>query len=315
MLPYHRSAAPLPWPFALGFGPGAWPVAGCRCRSVRAGAKYAILGPVPSICRRPPRHSWSSGKTRGASRSSARRPRMTTERRAGRDDGEGGGTTQGACQAAAHLSRRAGTVPKTWIDPLSRSNKSSHLTENPPDLFPTFHPHAIIVALPLPDGLASVSGQAEGNAPVRRVSTQGAHSGEAMANAVPLAGGALERRAKPATGPGPDPSATCGRGREIGPGLWRTCRARCELPGRSRLRGPASPKSARRVRAGIRAQSSSRGSSPDPRPGQPGRKALKRGGWISRLSRVCEADACRVGTPSGEFRAARCQRHPLAHAG
>gem|GEM_PF-5662521 len=230
MLPYHRSAAPLPWPFALGFGPGAWPVAGCRCRSVRAGAKYAILGPVPSICRRPPRHSWSSGKTRGASRSSARRPRMTTERRAGRDDGEGGGTTQGACQAAAHLSRRAGTVPKTWIDPLSRSNKSSHLTENPPDLFPTFHPHAIIVALPLPDGLASVSGQAEGNAPVRRVSTQGAHSGEAMANAVPLAGGALERRAKPATGPGPDPSATCGRGR--GPAV-RACGGHAALDANS----------------------------------------------------------------------------------
>jgi len=33
-----------------------------------------------------------------------------------------------------------------------------------------------------------------------------------MANAVPLAGGALKRRAKPATGPGPDPPVQAGEG-------------------------------------------------------------------------------------------------------
>jgi hypothetical protein len=104
-----------------------------------------------------------------------------------------------------------------------------------------------------------------------------------------------ERRAKPATGPG---SCCLPDGRGGSP--VRAC-------------GGHGASFRARVRAGTRAQSISRGPS-RPRPGQPGWRALKRGGWISQPPRACEADACRVGTPSGEFRAARCQRHPMSRS-
>jgi len=135
----------------------------------------------------------------------------------------------------------------------------------------------------------------EGNAPVRCVPTQGASTGEAMANAVPLAGGSLE---------GPCKASHRAVFRSA-PAIWRAGAGR---PVRA-CGGHAAQRS--RVRAGIRTQSISRGLSGS-RPGQPGRRALKRGRWISQLPRVCEAAACRMGTPSGEFRAARALRHPYS---
>ena len=93
----------------------------------------------------------------------------------------------------------------------------------PPQFFPTLHPRAIILALPLPDGSRTFRCRWEGMPPDLVRKRQRVGQGEAMANAVPLAGGAFERRAKPATGPVPTPPAASGQGGASGPGLWRTC--------------------------------------------------------------------------------------------
>lgn len=108
---------------------------------------------------------------------------------------------------------------------------------------------------------------------------------EAEAIGVPLAasvrGGASSRggrwKVSHRAGVVPRPPERAGEGRVAGPGLWRTWQ------GRKRLT---------RVRAGTHARRMFRGLSGS-RPGQPGRRALKRGGWISRL-RDMQGAACRV---------------------
>ncbi len=133
-----------------------------------------------------------------------------------------------------------------------------------PHFIPTFQLRATLVALPLPDGSRTFRCRWEGMPPVRARKRQRVGQGEAVANAVPLAGGPFEGRAKPATGPG---SVSCLTG-----GGGSPARA-CGGHGR---RKPG------RVRAGTCAQSISCGPS-RLRPGQPGRRALKRGRWISQL--------------------------------
>ena len=101
-----------------------------------------------------------------------------------------------------------------------------------------------------------------------------------------------------------------GRGGASGPGLWRTCRARC------------GPRAVTPQGAGItqeRAQGPCRNSRPKhlpriesgPAAGATRAEGPEEGRVDKPTSVSCEASACRVGTPSGEFRAARCQRHPL----
>ena len=143
--------------------------------------------------------------------------------------------------------------------------------------------------------IANVSSQVGGNAPVAASRRRARRSGRRWPTwfrwrAVFF----REHRAKPATGPGScssSPSKADRAGQRCGPvaDMLAFCR-----------QGPCRN----------HAQSSSRGPS-RPRPGQPGRQGPEEGQVKSQPPRACEASACRMGTPSGGFRAARCQRHPI----
>jgi hypothetical protein len=129
-----------------------------------------------------------------------------------------------------------------------------------PHFIHTLHHRARLGPLPLPDGSRTFRARREGMPPDLVRKRQRFGRGEAMANAVPLAGGALSGASCKAShragvfclpdGRGGSPVRACG-------GHGASFRAR--------------------VRAGTRAQSISRGPS-RPRPGQPGWRALKRGG-------------------------------------
>jgi hypothetical protein len=153
--------------------------------------------------------------------------------------------------------------------------QSRPFPKNPPHFFHTLHPRARLRPLPLPDGSRTFRARREGMPPDLVRKRQRGGQGEAMANAVPLAGGALSRNAVQSQPPGRGPVPACLK--------WRA--------GAGHRCGPVAdmaPETAARVRAGTRAQSISRGPS-RPRPGQPGWRALKRGRWISQPSRACEA--------------------------
>ena len=161
-----------------------------------------------------------------------------------------------------------------------------------------FHPHppspCQTRSAPAAGWIANVSSQVGGNAPVvasrRRARPAGRRWPTWFRWRAALSGAVQSQP----PGRGPVLQACHKRaGRDDGAGLWRTCFAKAK-------QGPCRN----------HAQSSSRGR-PGRGRGNPGGRALKRGRRESQPPRACKADACRVGTPSGEFRAARCQRHPI----
>ena len=143
--------------------------------------------------------------------------------------------------------------------------------------------------------IANVSSQVGGNAPGRARKRQRGLTGEAMANAVPLAGGALSRvpcKASHRAGVPFLPAASGrGAGQRCGP-VADMARVARQGPCRN-TRPKQLPRSVRTAAGATRAEGPEEGQVRKPAPC------------------VCEADACRMGTPSGEFRAARCQRHPI----
>lgn len=182
----------------------------------------------------------------------------------------------------------------------------------PPILSPHSAPMPHLPSLPLPDGLASVSGQAGGNAPEAASQRKAQPTGRrwptrfrwraALSSAV---------QSQP---PGRVPIRLCkrARGRRSGPVADMPCSM--QVPWRSRLRGTHQI----RARAGSVPEFAPKASPADRVPTAAGatRAEGPEEGRVDKPTSVsCEADACRVGTPSGEFRAARCQRHPHAHAG
>ena len=169
-------------------------------------------------------------------------------------------------------------------------------------LFPTkstpFCPHlpspCQTRSAPAAGWIANVSSQAGGNAPVaasrRRARLTGRRWPTWFRWRAALSG--VVQSQPPGRGPVPEVRVKRA-GRGSGAGLWRTC-----LRFAGRVRAGTTPKAAPAARPG-------RGR------GNPGGRALKRGRPESQPPRASKASACRVGTSSGEFRAARCQRHPI----
>ncbi len=116
--------------------------------------------------------------------------------------------------------------------------------------------------------------------------------GEAVANAVPLAGGPFESdvQSQP-PGRGPFPASPAG---------WITGHGPvADMAGFSR-QGPCRNTRPKHLSRSVQAAAgATRAEGPEE-------------GQVDKPTPcVCEASACRMGTPSGEFRAARCQRHPI----
>jgi len=186
------------------------------------------------------------------------------------------------------------TPPPCTILPHSPRNPA-HSPQNPPHFVHTLHPRARLGSLPLPDGSRTFRARREGMPRWRRPDVgrgqRGGGGQRGSAGGRRSFGSAVQSQPP---GRGPVPEVRVKRvGRDSGAGLWRTC---LHLAGR--VRAGTAPKAAPAARPG-------RGR------GNPGDRALKRGRRESQPPRACKASACRVGTPSGEFRAARCQRHPI----
>ena len=187
---------------------------------------------------------WAWGRDRGCRRN------FRVDARA--RDGERSASTGGQPAKGSQQGPEMGTIPRP------DSSKSGPPSQIPYRFVPTFHPHAMLGLLPLPDGSRTFRCRWEGMPLDQARKRQRASREEAMANAVPLAAhfpSGIVR--EPATGPS---SVSC---------------LRAGAGHRSRACGGHGVFCAR-VRAGTRAQSISRGSS-ELRPGQPGRRALKRG--------------------------------------
>ncbi|KGB27050.1 hypothetical protein HPDFL43_00028710 [Hoeflea phototrophica DFL-43] len=164
--------------------------------------------------------------------------------------------------------------------------------QNPPHFIPTLQPHAIIASLPLPDGSRTFRCKWEGMPPGLARKRQRGRREEAKANAVPLAGGPFKGRAKPATGPG---SVSCLTG-----GVDHRSRA-CGGHGAFFASGPCRNTRPKHLSRPVQAAAGATRAE-GPEEGQVDKPAPC----------VCKASACRMGTPSGDIRAARCQRHPGA---
>jgi len=170
-----------------------------------------------------------------------------------------------------------------------------HLPKNPCRFVPALGRHAMLGLLPLPDGSRTFRCRREGM-PLDQVrKRQRASREEAMAIAVPLAvhfpSGMVR---EPATGPGSVflPAAR-------GWGAGHRSRA-CGGHGAFLRQGPCRNLRPKHLPRSVRtAAGATRTEGPEE-------------GQVRKPTSVsCEAAACRMGTPSGEFRAARCQRHPI----
>ena len=182
--------------------------------------------------------------------------------------------------------------------------------KNPPDLFPTLHPRATLMPLPLPDGSRTLRARRE-EGPLKPAVTCGWHWGEAGTSLAPLADLAdrEDGTVQPATGTTSQSAAarcTCiifkggGAGwtadRACGEVLPRpACRAAgCSHPdvtqkamGRSSV-----PETTRKASAVLPCRGGC--------PGQPGKPRVRRKP-VKRRSEA--ATACRMPTSSGETRA------------
>jgi len=172
-------------------------------------------------------------------------------------------------------------------------SNSNPLPQNAPHFFPTFRAHAILAVLPPPDGSRTFRLRREGMPRCDASRRRARHPGRRQPTRFRWRAAPLRGRAKPATGPGPDPSLRhAGRGGTSGPGLWRTCLRKREQGPCRNPRPKHLPRPVQAAAGATRAESPEEGQVDKPAPC------------------ACEAAACRMGTPSGEFRAARALRHP-----
>ena len=167
-------------------------------------------------------------------------------------------------------------------------SNSNPLPQNAPHFFPTFRAHAILAVLPPPDGSRTFRLRREGMPRCDASRRRARHPGRRQPTRFRWRAAPLRGRAKPATGPGPDPSLRhAGRGGTSGPGLWRTCLRKREQGPCRNPRPKHLPRPVQAAAGATRAESPEEGQVDKPAPC------------------ACEAAACRMRTSSGKFRAAR----------
>jgi len=176
-----------------------------------------------------------------------------------------------------------GTIPRP------EPSKSGHLPQNPCRFIPTSHPHARLGPLPLPDGSRTFRCRWEGMPPdqarKRQRGLSGGGDGQRGSAGCAVSFGKLARTSHRAGFRFPACDTRAGRGTPV-----RACGGHGAFSRQGPCRNTRPKHFSRPVQA---AAGVTRAEGPE------------EGQVRKPISASCEAAACRMGTPSGEFRAAR----------